>query len=117
MVYNLSKLNIWSDIKLSIISQLFFFCWSYTAALPSPVSIRSALPYFCVFLAMVPMLDMWCRSVWEWDESDEYPVTSGGAEWFSGGTQMDNRGRTAVTQSSHSAHIQLLQRLFLQSHN
>lgn len=21
--------------------------------------------------------------MWEWDESDEYPVTSGGAEWFS----------------------------------
>lgn len=40
-------------------------------ALPSPVSMRSALPYFCVFLAMVPMLDMWWRSVWECDESDE----------------------------------------------
>lgn len=39
--------------------------------LPSPVSMRSAFPYFCVFLAMVPMLDMGWRSVCEWEESEE----------------------------------------------
>lgn len=66
--------------------------------LPSPVSMRSALPYFCVFLAMVPMLAMWWRSTWEWDESDEYPVTSGGAEWFSG---ADRGKQPALTHRSH----------------
>lgn len=32
--------------------------------------------------------------MWEWDESDEYPVTSGGAEWFSARQMERERAET-----------------------